>query len=186
MNHPFRKSDSAANGGFCGRTRREFLWEAGGGFTSVALASMLGESFLNTQAVRADGVTPFKNPLAPKKPMIPQKAKSVIFLYMYGGPSQIDTFDYKPSMYGMDGKTINVTTFGRGGHKNQGRIVEPKWKFKQYGQSGKWVSDLFPHLGSCVDDIAFLHSMTADSPIHGSAMLQMNSGKILSGSPCIG
>jgi hypothetical protein len=186
MNHPFRKSDSAANGGFCGRTRREFLWEAGGGFTSVALASMLGESFLDTQSVRADGVTPFKNPLAPKKPMIPQKAKSVIFLYMYGGPSQIDTFDYKPSMYGMDGKTIDVTTFGRGGHKNQGRIVEPKWKFKQYGQSGKWVSDLFPHLGSCVDDIAFLHSMTADSPIHGSAMLQMNSGKILSGSPCIG
>jgi hypothetical protein len=187
MHNPFRKSDSAANGGFCGRTRREFLWEAGGGFTSVALASMLaGEGFLDTQSVRADGVTPFQNPLAPKKPMIPQKAKSVIFLYMYGGPSQIDTFDYKPSMYGMDGKTINVSTFGRGGHKNQGRIVEPRWKFKQYGQSGKWVSDLFPHLGTCVDDIAFLHSMTADSPIHGSAMLQMNSGKILSGSPCIG
>ena len=187
MNKPFRKSDSAANGGFCGRTRREFLWEAGGGFTSVALASMLaGEGFLDTQAVRADGVTPFKNPLAPKKPMIPQKAKSVIFLYMYGGPSQIDTFDYKPTMYGMDGKTINVTTFGRGGHKNQGRIVEPRWKFKQYGKSGKWVSSLFPNLATCVDDIAFIHSMTADSPIHGSAMLQMNSGKILSGSPCIG
>ena len=110
----------------------------------------------------------------------------MIFLYMYGGPSQIDTFDYKPSMYGMDGKTIDVKTFGRGGHKNQGRIVEPRWKFKQYGQCGKWVSDLFPHVGSCVDDIAFLHSMTADSPIHGSAMLQMNTGKILSGSPCLG
>ncbi len=187
MQNPYRKSSSAASGGFCGRTRREFLWEAGGGFTSVALASMLaGEGFLDAQSVRADGVTPFKNPLAPKKPMIPQKAKSVIFLYMYGGPSQIDTFDYKPTMYGMDGKTINVTTFGRGGHKNQGRIVEPRWKFKQYGQSGKWVSDLFPHLSGCVDDIAFIHSMTADSPIHGSAMLQMNSGKILSGSPCIG
>ncbi len=187
MTNPFRKSESAASGGFCGRTRREFLWEAGGGFTSVALASMLaGEGFLDTQSVRADGVTPFKNPLAPKKPMIPQKAKSVIFLYMYGGPSQIDTFDYKPSMYGMDGKTINVATFGRGGHKNQGRIVEPKWKFKQYGQCGKWVSDLFPNLATCVDDISFIHSMTADSPIHGSAMLQMNSGKILSGSPCIG
>src|SRR3712207_1947241 len=65
-------------------------------------------------------------------------------------------------------------------------IFEPKWNFKQYGQSGKWVSDLFPHLATCVDDIAFLHSMTADSPIHGSAMLQMNSGKILSGSPCMG
>src|SRR5262249_58778639 len=66
------------------------------------------------------------------------------------------------------------------------RVVGPKWAFKQYGQCGKYVSDLFPHLGRCVDDIAFLHSMTADSPIHGSAMLQMNTGKILSGSPCLG
>ena len=70
--------------------------------------------------------------------------------------------------------------------KNEGRVVGPKWKFKQYGQCGKWVSDLFPHLATCVDDIAFIHSMTADSPIHGSAMLQMNTGKILSGSPCLG
>jgi hypothetical protein len=89
-------------------------------------------------------------------------------------------------MYGMDGKTIDVKTFGRGGHKNQGRIVEPRWKFKQYGECGKWVSDLFPNLATCVDDIAFLHSMTADSPIHGSAMLMMNSGKVLSGHPCLG
>ena len=73
---------------------------------------------------------------------------------MYGGPSHIDTFDYKPAMVGMDSKTIAVKTFGRGGHKNEGRIVEPRWKFKQYGQCGKWVSDLFPHLASCVDDIA--------------------------------
>jgi hypothetical protein len=105
---------------------------------------------------------------------------------MYGGPSHIDTFDYKPQMKGMDGKTVQVKTFGRGGHKNQGRIVEPKWNFRQYGQCGKWVSDLFPHLATSVDDIAFLHSMTADSPIHGSAMLQMNTGRILSGSPCLG
>jgi hypothetical protein len=105
---------------------------------------------------------------------------------MYGGPSQIDTFDYKPNMIGMDNKTITVKTFGRGGHRNEGRVVEPRWKFKQYGQCGKWVSDLFPNLGECVDDIAFIHSMTADSPIHGSAMLMMNSGKILSGSPSLG
>jgi hypothetical protein len=172
---------------FCGRTRRQFLWEAGGGFASVALATMLGtDGFLSKQAVAADGKTEWKNPLAPKTPHFPAKAKSIIFLYMYGGPSHIDTFDYKPAMKGMDGKTIDVKTFGRGGHKNQGRIVEPKWNFKQYGQSGKWVSDLFPNLATCVDDIAFIHSMTADSPIHGSAMLQMNTGKILSGSPCLG
>jgi len=81
---------------------------------------------------------------------------------------------------------VQVKSFGRGGHKNQGRIVEPRWKFKQYGKCGKWVSDLFPQLAQHVDDIAFLHSMTADSPIHGSAMLQMNTGKIQSGSPCLG
>jgi hypothetical protein len=171
---------------FCGRTRRQFLWQMGAGFAGVALAGMLEDGFFARQAQAADGRTPWKNPLAPKKPHFAPKAKSVIFLYMYGGPSHIDTFDYKPAMVGMDGKTIDVKTFGRGGHKNQGRIVEPKWKFKQYGQCGKWVSDLFPHLATCVDDIAFVHSMTADSPIHGSAMLQMNTGKILSGSPCMG
>ena len=174
-------------GEFCGRTRREFIWETGAGFTATALTAMLAEDGFFPQAAHADTApNKFLNPLAPKKPHFPAKAKSVIFLYMYGGPSQIDTFDYKPTMYGMDNKTIEVKTFGRGGHRNQGRIVEPRWKFKQYGQCGKWVSDLFPHLGQQVDDIAFIHSMTADSPIHGSAMLQMNSGKILSGSPCIG
>src|SRR4029079_278865 len=79
-----------------------------------------------------------------------------------------------------------VKTFGRGGHRNQGGIVGPKWKFKPYGQCGKAVSDLFPHVATGVDDAAFLHSMYADSPIHGSAMLMMNSGRILSGHPCLG
>jgi hypothetical protein len=138
------------------------------------------------QARAADGVTPFVSPLAAKRSPNPAKAKSVIFLFMYGGPSQVDTFDYKPRLYDLDGQTIPVKTFGRGGKKNEGRVVGPKWKFKQYGQCGKWVSDLYPNLAQCVDDIAFIHSMTADSPIHGSAMLQMNTGKILSGSPCLG
>lgn len=181
-----QRQPKSRGGNFCGRTRREWLWEAGAGFTGVALAGMLDQGFFTQQAVAADGETQWKNPLAPKPPHFPAKAKSVIFLYMYGGPSQVDTFDYKPTMYGMDNKTVEVKTFGRGGHKNKGRIVEPRWQFKQYGECGKWVSDLFPNLAHCVDDIAFVHSMTADSPIHGSAMLQMNSGKITSGSPCIG
>ena len=172
---------------FCGRTRREFLWEAGAGFSGLGLAALMaGDGFLAKQAVAADGETPFDNPLAAKPGHFEGKAKRVIFLYMYGGPSQIDTFDYKPNMIGMDNKTVDVKTFGRGGKKNQGRIVEPRWKFKQYGECGKWVSDLFPNLGKHVDDIAFINSMTADSPIHGSAMFMMNSGRILSGSPCIG
>lgn len=171
---------------FCNRTRREFLWQAGGGFTGLAMAGMLDQKFLAAQTQKADGVTDWENPLRAKEPHFPGKAKAVIFLYMYGGPSHIDTFDYKPKMYGMDNKTVDVKTFGRGGHKSKGRIVEPRWKFKQYGECGKYVSDLFPHLGQRVDDIAFVHSMVADSPIHGSAMLQMNTGKIQSGSPCLG
>jgi hypothetical protein len=175
-------------GPFCGRTRRDFLHTVGGGFTSLALTGMLAkDGFFNPSANAAQAVGDgFLNPLQPQPPQFPGKAKSVIFLYMYGGPSQVDTFDYKPNLYPLDGKTIKVKTFGRGGHKNQGRVVGPKWNFKQYGQCGKWVSDLFPHLGGCVDDIAFLHSMTADSPIHGSAMLMMNSGHVLSGYPSLG
>jgi hypothetical protein len=173
---------------FCGRTRREFLWETGAGFTGTALAGLLSrDGFFDRPATAADGALPaFENPLAPKPPHHDPAATACIFLYMYGGPSQVDTFDYKPTMIGRDNQSVEVKTFGRAGHRNQGRIVEPRWKFKQYGESGKWVSDLFPHLAQKVDDIAFLHSMTAESPIHGSAMLMMNSGKILSGSPCLG
>ena len=170
---------------FCGRTRREMLWESGCGFPGIALASLLGQD-MRGGAARADELADYKNPLAPKPPHHDPDATACIFLYMYGGPSHMDTFDYKPEMIGRDNQSVAVKTFGRGGHKNEGRIVEPRWKFKQYGQCGKWVSDLFPHLAEKVDDIAFLHSMTAESPIHGSAMLMMNSGKILSGSPCLG
>ena len=161
------------------------MWQSAAGFGALPLLSMLNSDGYFSRA-NADEKSGYVNPLAPKPPHFAPKAKSVIFLFMYGGPSHIDTFDYKPKMNGMDGKTIEVKTFGRGGKKNQGRIVEPRWKFKQHGDSGKWVSSLFPNVAECVDDIAFLHSMTADSPIHGSAMLMMNSGKVLSGSPCLG
>src|SRR6516165_9992712 len=118
---------------FCGRTRREFLWQAGAGFTGVALAGLLDERFFASPATAADGVTPFVNPLAPKKPHFAPKAKSVIFVFCYGGPSHVDTFDYKPALKGMDGKTVRVKTSGRGGVKDEGRIVEPRWGFRQYG-----------------------------------------------------
>ena len=158
--------------GFCGRTRREFLWQSGAGFAGTALASMLPQ--------QADGAT--EQP----RPHFAPRAKAVIFLFMYGGPSHVDTFDYKPTMNGMDGKTVAVKTFGRGGKKAGGRIVEPRWAFRQYGESGKWVSDLFPNVATQVDDLCFLHSMQAESPIHGSAMLMMNSGRLLSGAPALG
>src|SRR5262245_7382020 len=170
------------NRSFCGRTRREFLWEIGAGFGAVALTGLLS----NDDFFKASAAEKFVNPLAPKKPHFTPKAKACIFLFMYGGPSHVDTFDYKPNLYPLDGKTIAVKTFGRGGHKNQGRIVGPKFEFKPFGQCGKHISEVFPNLGTCVDDMAFLHSMYAESPIHGSAMLMMNSGRILSGNPALG
>lgn len=172
-------------GSFCGRTRREFLWQAGGGFGAVALSGLFSRDGLPLAAAE-DGISGFVNPLAPKPPHFESPAKSVIFLFMYGGPSHVDTFDYKPKLYELDGKTVEVKTKGRGGERNQGRIVGPKWNFQQHGQSGQWVSDLFPNVAQCVDDIAFLKSMTADSPLHGSAMLMMNAGRITSGNPCLG
>ena len=185
---PTKKEEMQARQ-FCGRVntdRRSFLTSVGGGFSATAMAGLLSaDGFLGNQAVAADGVTPV-NPLAPKRPHFEGKAKSVIFLFMYGGPSHMDTFDHKPKLGPLDGKTIDVKTFGRGGKKSQGRVVGPKWDFHQYGQCGKYVSDLFPNLATCVDDISFIHSMTADSPIHGSAMLMMNSGRLLSGNPSLG
>ena len=183
-----RDPDHHPRNTFCGRlARRELLHQVGGGFTSLALSGLMStDGFLRSQAVAADGSTAWQNPLAVKKPPLPAKAKNVIFLFMYGGPSHVDTFDYKPGMYDLDGKTVKIKTFGRGGRKDGGRVVGPKWKFKQYGECGKWVSDLFPHLGGQVDKIAFVHSMIADSPIHGSAMLMMNSGSVLSGRPSLG
>ena len=182
MTHP---QNSTHN--FCGRTRREFFWETGAGFTGLALSGLLeNDGFLDQQSVAADGASKWTNPMAPKQPHFEPKAKAVVFLFMYGGPSHVDTFEYKPDLYPLDGKTITVKTFGRGGHKNTGRVVGPKWDFKQYGECGKRVSDLFPNVGGCVDDIAFIHSMYAESPIHGSAMLMMNSGRVLSGHPCMG
>ena len=171
---------------FCGQVhRREFLRDVAGGFASLGLTGMLAQDDFFSNKAHAKAAE-YVNPLAPKDPQYKAKAKSVIFLFMYGGPSHIDTFDYKPELYPLDGKTIKVKTFGRGGKRNQSRVVGPKWKFKQYGECGKQVSDLFPNLGTCVDDMAFVHSMTAESPIHGSAMLMMNAGNLLSGHPSLG
>src|SRR2546423_3476844 len=168
-------------GSFCKRTRREFLWEAGAGFTGLALTGMLSADEFFGATASAD--TAPVNPLAPRPPMMPAKAKSVIFLFMYGGPSQLDTFDHKPHLVGRDGQTVTVRSFREGNKPKPLKLMEPRWKFKPYGKCGKHVSDLYPHLGQHVDDIAFIHSCYSDAPVHGSALLQMNPGKILSGSP---
>src|SRR5258706_10919058 len=164
------------------KTRREFLWETGAGSPGLAMTGLPSADGFFNPAKAANGA----NPLSPKPPMTTPKAKSVIFLFMYGGPSQLDTFDYKPHLFGRDGQEITVRSFREGNKPKKLKLMEPKWKFKPYGQSGKHVSDLFPHVGGCVDGIAFIHSCYSDAPVHGSAMIQMNTGRILSGSPSLG
>ncbi|MCC7476799.1 MAG: DUF1501 domain-containing protein [Pirellulales bacterium] len=167
-------------------SRREFLRETGCDFGAAALGSLLSGSVLRAGAAAAMSASGAVNQFSTATRLVAPRAKSVIFLYMCGGPSSIDTFDYKPAMIGLEGKTVNVETLGRGGRRNEGRIVEPRWRFRQHGQCGKWISELFPHLARRVDDIAFLHSMTSESAIHGTAMLLMNSGRLQSGDPALG
>ena len=112
--------------GTCGKTRREFMWETGAGFTGLALTGLLASDGFFPQAINAEGVPKSTNPLAPKPPMFPAKAKSVIFLFMYGGPSQLDTFDYKPHLVGRDGQTITVRSFREGNQPKQLKLMEPK------------------------------------------------------------
>ena len=170
-------------------SRREFLTRAGAGFGSLALTFMLAQQ---AQAdAKSSGAKPRNNPLSPRPPMFETKAKSVIFLFMYGGPSQVDTFDPKPELEKYHGKTMNtvlnnvgeIKTFGGG---NNSPLMRSPYKFKKYGKSGIEVSDLFPHVGSCVDDICFLRSIYGDSNNHAPALFEMNTGSIMQGHPSVG
>ena len=160
--------------------RREFLGQMGTGLGSIALACMLSDE------AAASGAAPAANPLAPHSPHFAPKAKRVIQIFCPGAVSQIDTFEYKPELIKRHGQPMpgqeNLVTF-QGGN---GSLMRSPWDWKQYGQSGKWVSSLLPHLAECVDDIAFVHSLTAKSNTHGPAMLQMNTGFVVDGFPSIG
>ena len=168
----------------CGRTRREFLWETGAGFTALALTDLLSrDGFFNRQAQAAESATPV-NPLAPRRPHFATKAKSVIFLFMYGGPSQVDLFDPKPELKEKSGKTINIEQ--RKDSVKPGTLLGSTWKFQKYGQSGIEVSDLYRNLAQHVDEMAIIRSTYGDSFAHGSAILQMNSGSLFQGKPSLG
>jgi len=168
-------------------SRREFLERAGVGFGSLALAFMLAQE-AEADVKRAGGSV---SPLMPKPPMFPTKVKSVIFLFMYGGPSQVDTFDPKPDLLKYDGKTLQtavknageIKTFGGG---NNAPLMKSPYAFKKYGRSGIEVSDLFPNLGTCVDDMCFLRSIYGDSNNHAPALFEMNTGSIQQGYPSVG
>jgi uncharacterized protein DUF1501 len=167
---------------FCGRTRREFLWETGAGFGGVALAGLLGDDCFTARA--ADVKTKFVNPLAPRNPHFEPKAKAVIFLFMYGGPSQMDLFDYKPELNRRHGQTANLEQRRRA--VSEGKLLGSKRTFRQHGQSGQWCSDALPRLATQMDKLAVIKSLYSDSFAHGSAMLQMNSGRIIQGWPSMG
>ncbi len=170
----------------CGRTRREFLWQAGGGFAGTALTGMLAaDGFFDTPAVA--GEAPVASPLAAKRPHFAARAKSVIFLFMYGGPSQVDLWDPKPELVKRDGEVMpNLDNDPLFKVRNPGKLLGSTRTFTPAGESGIPVSDLFPHVANCVDDIAVIRSMYADSFAHGSGLLQMNTGFVRQGNPSCG
>ena len=154
-------------------SRRQFLQKSSMGFGALALQTLMHDP--------AYGVTP----LAAKKTHFEPKAKSVIFLYMDGGVSQVDSFDPKPLLAKENGQKpkfkVDATVFN-----NNGNLQASPWAFKNYGKSGIPISDLFPHIGSVADELCIIRSMTAFSPNHPNANYALHSGHVLLGRPSMG
>jgi len=168
--------------------RRNFLMQATGGLGSIALLSMLSQDGLIPQALGAEQQDAVLNPLAPKQPHLKPRAKSVIWLFMEGGPSHLDTFDPKPALDKLAGQPMPasfgkpITAMGTGSNN----IMPSKRTFKNYGQSGTPVSDWLPHTAEHVDDLAVIRSCWADGLNHVGSVCQMNTGSILGGRPSMG
>jgi hypothetical protein len=142
--------------------RRRMLQAAGTGFGYMALADLLA---------RADAP---KHPLAVKKGHHKARAKRVIFLFMHGGPSQVDTFDHKPKLAQFDGKDLPFEPAK--GTTVTKKVLQSPWKFKQHGECGQWVSELFPHTAKMVDELCMLNGMHTDGQSHGQAVLHLHTG----------
>ncbi len=161
------------------RNRREFVRDGFCGFGALALASML-------QREQARGSN--LNPLAPKPPHHDAKAKSVIFLFMAGGPSQVETFDPKPLLNELHGQP-RPKEFGEAKYQfvtEDAKLLGTKRVFKKYGRSGIEVSDLFPYTAECIDDIAVLRSCHGDMVVHSAAQYELFTGRIVPGFPSMG
>ncbi len=162
------------------RNRREFLTDAFCGFGSLAFTQMLA-----TEALRAAPVT---DPLSPKPPHTPATAKRVIFLFMAGGPSHIETFDPKPLLNELNGQP-RPKEFGEAKYqfvKGNAKLLGTKRTFKKYGQAGIEVSDLLPHTAQHIDDIAVLRSCHGDMVVHSAAQYELFTGRIVPGFPSMG
>ncbi|MFO0958436.1 MAG: DUF1501 domain-containing protein [Isosphaeraceae bacterium] len=168
------------------RPRREFLRTAGGGLGMLALLGLLDqEKLLRADDSAAQGRS--LNPLAPRPAHFPARAKSVIWLFMNGGQSQVDTWDYKPELEKSDGKELPGFDPNTGFFKDQvGPLMKSPFKFARHGQSGAWVSEIFPHLSQHVDDLAFLHGCFTETNNHSPALFQINTGFSRMGFPCVG
>jgi hypothetical protein len=165
-------------------SRREFLLRTGQGFGALALAAMLGNS-RNSAEAAAEGLA--LNPLAPHPGHFPCKAKSVIWLFMNGGPSQVDTWDYKPDLEKHDGQKLEGFDKDTGFFTEQvGPLMKSPFEFKQYGQSGAWVSEIFPKMAEHVDDMAFIHSCFTETNNHSPALFEINTGMSRMGFPSVG
>ena len=148
-------------------SRRALLQRSAVGFGSLALASMLADP----STIQAST----ENPLAPKLPHFAARAKRIIFLLMSGGPSQVDTFDPKPLLTRDDGKPLPFAK-PRVQFNRTSNLLKSPWKFRQFGESGLWVSELFPHLAERVDDLCMVHSVYGTNPAHGGAMMKLHTG----------
>lgn len=159
-------------------SRRDLLWRLGGGLGGVALAALLERDRLLAQPSARPGLAGL--------PHFAPKAKAVIQIFCPGGVSHVDTWDYKPELARRAGRPFDpdgrLTFFA----STPGNCQPSYWRFRQRGQCGRWISDLFPNFSECVDDVAFLHSMQNKSALHGPAMFMMNSGFIRPGFPCMG
>ena len=172
-------------------TRRRFLGSMGTGFGALALQALTG---LEAQAAATrTGPDPL-NPFAPRPAPLPPKAKSVIFLFLVGGPSQIDTFDYKPLLQKLHGKpvpesfrdAVKATRFANVFHGCKDELMASPFTWSQHGQSGLWVSNLMPHITRHADDLCVLHSLQADSNNHAPASYQLHTGDIRPGKASLG
>jgi hypothetical protein len=167
----------------CYSSRREFLARVGGGFGMIALAGMLHD-----EQARADWSPPDAAfPLRSRPGHHRATAKNVIWLFINGGPSHVDTWDYKPELERRDGQEIPNFDRNTGFFRDQvGPIMRSPFRFRQHGQCGKWVSEIFPNLARHVDKMAFIHSLWTDSNNHSPALLKINTGMTRMGFPCAG
>jgi hypothetical protein len=151
-------------------SRRQLLQNCGAGFGTIALNDLLART-----ASAGQNSSAASNPLLSQPGHFPARAKRVIFLFMHGGPSHVDTFDYKPLLAKHDGQPLPFEK-PRIQFAQTGNLLKSPWKFRQYGQSGAWVSDLFPNVGRCADDITFIKSIHGSNEAHGGALLKINTG----------